>query len=276
MYFTKRDAMKFICYAVFISSLIYLNSFTLEKQIEDVYLPAEIQNQLVREIINTSTTRSEALQTLKNYALTNKFNLQLIKESKQFINQLLNQQFDLPLKVLAQGNYDDPIVKQKTLCVLQNFKPPQMHSVKKSKTNLFNAIQTQIPSSLGLFDIRNIIYMGTIKDKNYNLTAVGLGSLNYFISKLKSQEDDFYDINTFLDRFSGTIKVFIDSFKKNVYLTPEQSEILDLMMKTGIKIFGKDFSNKMPELLEQARITGNQEIIDYLKMISYMENIAQD
>ena len=92
----------------------------VEKQYNISVLTPEIQYQFMEQLVNTARTRTEALENLYNYALTQKMSADLVQQNKKYLQTLLDQKFEL--YKFAFGDYSDTALKQKALSILEDEK----------------------------------------------------------------------------------------------------------------------------------------------------------
>ncbi|MFZ5954412.1 MAG: hypothetical protein ACOYT8_04940 [Candidatus Dependentiae bacterium] len=271
-------------YYLLLGSLIVMDVSTMEKNLlKFTDLPYELQTtEIIKQILNTSSTRDEALTLLSNYAQVNKAIAHYIKENKESIKKILNQKFDLSLTALASGNYDNPNIQQKTLRIL---KEALVHFAKipdaKGQINsLINSIKNQ-KQTITKQDLKNYLSLFNVSTSNEGIlckseevSAIILGALNNFFINNRF---------TFTNKIGNELlKVFYlgieDEYK--IYLGVENTsntQILALIIDTVQKIFGSNFINNQPlefswsldrkTLREWIKDSGNQEAIKYLEKL---------
>jgi len=230
-------------------------------------LPPDIQvNEIVKQLLNVSSTRDQALTLLSNYARVNKTIAEYVKNNKDTIKKILDQKFGLSLTALASGNYDDPQIKAEALRVLQNtileFRGKEFED---TINEIVPLLQTAIENSeqqITRLDSFQTLLLISIKEQKYNLAAVILGVLDNFFS---TNRLTYSNINKYY--FINIIKGTISLFGTNKLVT----EILILTINKAIKIFGPQFINKKTgneTLLEYVRKSKNKDAIKYFETIN--------
>ncbi|MFZ5954652.1 MAG: hypothetical protein ACOYT8_06175 [Candidatus Dependentiae bacterium] len=258
--------MKLIYYLLIFGSLLSNNCiFTMEKEIPT--LPSEIQIQeIVKQILNTSTTRAEAINTLNNYALTNKSIRQYIQAKKQDLNKLLKQRFGLSLEELASADYKNPTIKEETLRLLQEYESTTNHlGLKRVLENLIDSVKKERVTT-NFMGLNNFILRPVINTKKYPLIAAVLGA----IKNLGDASHEDTPLNK--AEYTQTLKYFISQFKNNKPVDDSVRKILNLFVSVGNEIFGNDFINEWQlstdfpgSVIEYAQTINNPTIVKYLK-----------
>lgn len=225
-------------------------------------LPTDIQtSELIKQLLEVSTTRDQALSLLSNYVRVNKTIAQYVKTNKNEIQKLLDKKFGLSLTALASGDYTNPSIKSEALYLLERspLTDAIAHAIKNPQAAIANATIVEATDELRLM----------IKNKQFNVVAAILGALNNFYSTNRL----VFDVTngfTLWDEF----KKYMNDFGQD----KEKTVILGLLMQTIIKIFGTSFVNntKRPAhaystdqrtLLEWARASRNKQVIEYLERI---------
>lgn len=233
-------------------------------------LPSDIQtSEIVKQILNISNTRDEALTVLSNYARVNKAIADYIKINKEALQKLLDQKFGLSLTVLASGNYNDPKIKAESLRVLEEGLK-QMPAVRDHINELIYAIKNKnkIIWDNDLASYLEILCTASLSEK-YEIFAATLGTLNNFFNNTRF---------TFTDEIGHQLLYLvtfnINAFGKDKTLT----QISTLIINMVIKIFGPGFVSNTKigkskygikkTVLDWAKDTGNKEAINYLEKIN--------
>lgn len=225
-------------------------------------LPTDIQtSELIKQLLEVSTTRDQALSLLSNYVRVNKTIAQYVKTNKNEIQKLLDKKFGLSLTALASGDYTNPSIKSEALYLLERspLTDAIANAIKNPQAAIANATIVEATDAL----------RPMIKYKQFNVVAAILGALN-----------NFYSTNRLVFDLSNGFTLW-DEFKKNMNdfgQDKDKTVILTLLMQTIIKLFGTSFVNntKRPAnaystdqrtLLEWARESRNKQVIEYLERI---------
>jgi hypothetical protein len=241
----------------------------MEKNIAS--LPTEIKTQeIVKQIINSSISRDEALSTISNYSKVDTDLYRYIKNNTVALRQLLDQKFGLSLTTLASGEYGNPHIKQETLVILQNEyqKSGKRLGVKvmldglvdlvngKTNTRSFNQLNN-------IFEGLSEFFENVITTKNYGFLAVILGALKNL--------NQFFNFNTVLNKteYANILNFYASQFKNNKSINAIEKQILILLVATGKQLFGKNF---LLENLKTTTFTGS--VIDYVKKINNSQLIS--
>lgn len=235
----------------------------MEKNIPS--LPTEIKTEeIVRQIINSSRSRDEALTNISNYATVDTTLFRYIKNNKIELSKLLDQKFGLSFATLATGDYNNPVIKRETLAILQNEyqKIGKKLGVKLMLDGLVDMINGKT-NTRSFYELNNILvglkdfFENLFNTKDYAFIAVIIGAIKNL--------NAYFNFNTSSNKteYLALVNSYISQFKNNKPINPSEKQILNLLISTGIQIFGKNF------LLENHRtavFTGS--INDYAKKIN--------
>lgn len=243
-------------------------------------LPSELQtSEIVKQLVNISTTRDQALTLLSNYARVNKAIAVYVKTNRIKLQKILDQKFGLSLTTLASGNYDDPKIKTESLEILQNAilfldtkgSIIEIQPAEVTVNLLIRVIEGNEQVTPGRLNKFIKLLKISLAEKQYPLSAVILGALdNIYTSKT-----DIFSNSETRNKFFDVIGLNIKSFGTNKLVT----QILKLAINKAIKIYGPSLVNTSgvfeyegsrvtsKTLLEWAKLYGNQEAIKYFESI---------
>lgn len=244
--------MKLLHSLIIAGSLFAMITYTLENGSREIpSLPSEIlTTELIKKIINVSGTRNEAQRALNNYALVKKANSEYIKKNQSVIKGLLDKRFTLTLNDFASGNWSNQNIKEQSIKILQG--PTmyiQLEYLKNTVTNLIEAIKTNtnIPSN----DFVNyaVLLNNAVEVINFQFAAIILGAINKFSSNFALTND------IAARNFFEQIIFYAISYYSQHQQLIEPRQMIQLLLKTGKKLFGQEFNiteiiNKSRELIE--------------------------
>ncbi|BDC34179.1 hypothetical protein Noda2021_01370 [Candidatus Dependentiae bacterium Noda2021] len=244
----------------------------VEKQYNNLTkLPPEIQYQIMEQLVNTARTRTEALQNVYNYALTQKMSADLMQQSKKYLQSLLDQKFGL--YKFAFGDYSDPALKQKALSILEDEKkqapfwaPGMSDRAKMAIADIKSGVKEIDSSKLESY----LTLLGTaLDDKKPILAMISLHFINQFNGTV--------DVATH-DRLSSVEKA-IDNIKKDP-TNKDNYYVFDALIKIARNIFPKEYllnkriirpfsDNSKYTIFEYSQKSGIPEVVDYLRNLGF-------
>lgn len=235
-------------------------------------LPAEMQvNEVVKQLLNVSNNRDQALTLLSNYAQVNKAIGNYIKNNKVAIQRLLDQKFGLSLIALASGDYDNPLIKDESITILKQAATNSSYYDSAPYLLNFAGYITGSRINPGIAPTAELSILSRWLGYNYpdkfKVVAVMLGVLNNTFNNNTAVFGEA-EKNTFID----LLKEYIGSMGQDKNYT----QIVKLLINTALKIFGPQFINKEKgyyfpmtgTLLEHVRNSRNKEAINYLEKIN--------
>lgn len=250
----------------------------VEKQYTNIpELPPEIQYQIVQQIVNTARTRTEALKDLYNYAITNKMSADIVKESKKYLQSLLDQKF--VLYKLAFSDYHDPVINKTVLDILEREKLTTRYPGPLNRFNM--AISDIKHTSKEITSLSEYFYMleNAISDKKTVLAIIVLRFINQFKGTLDKNK-----LETINRLFGDTVKHAIDNIR-NDPTNSNHFQVFDALIKTARRILPQEYlmytrpiSIYVPHngrnwqdysIFEYAQCSGTQETTDYLRGLGF-------
>lgn len=235
-------------------------------------LPAEMQvNEVVKQLLNVSNNRDQALTLLSNYAQVNKAIGNYVKNNKVAIQRLLDQKFGLSLISLASGDYDNPQIKEESIAILkQAALDPTYQKWAVYLLNFAGYITTgQRNPALTPDKELDMLkrWLGFNYPEKFKVVAVMLGVLNNTFNN---------NTSIFGEAEENTIIDILKDYIRNMGQDKNYTQMLKLIINTAIKIFGPEFINKEKgyyfpmtgTLLEDVRNSKNQDAIKYLETIN--------
>ncbi|MFZ5954579.1 MAG: hypothetical protein ACOYT8_05785 [Candidatus Dependentiae bacterium] len=235
-------------------------------------LPSDVQTtEIVKQLLNVSSNRDQALTLLSNYAQVNKAIGNYVKNNKATIQRLLDEKFGLSLIELASGNYDNPQIKDESISILkQAALTPSYEKWAGYLLNFAGYITTgqRNPAITPYAELDMLKrWLGFNYPDKFKVVAVMLGVLNNTFNNNRAAFGEAEE-NTIID----ILKDYIGSMGQDKNYT----QIVKLIINTAVKIFGPQFINKekgfyFPQtgtLLESVRKSTNKEAIKYLETIN--------
>lgn len=216
------------------------------------------------QIIATSDTRSEAFETLLNFARTDKALLKYLtnKNNIKEIESILDIKFELDN--LATGMYEDSNIQKKTLEILTNALKNNSYSSEKNQQalKLLNGkVETTAQKfNFGYLHLLIALMNDALELKDYKLAAVILGALNKYgidaYSKIpEDKRKNSFAFNWDIDKLTQSTKNFISKLPES--LTIPQIQILNLLYVIGSDVYEDKFTNAMNKIVQE---TNNQDV----------------
>lgn len=237
-------------------------------------LPSDVQTmEIVKQLLNVSSNRDQALTLLSNYAQVNKAIGNYVKNNKVELQKLLDEKFGLSLIELASGDYDNPQIKTESRRILGHFILADSFKYDEWKAYIFDVAEyiktgqgNLATPPLGEIKALSKILRLSYLDK-FKVAAVLLGVLNYTFNNNKAVFGE--------DEENGFVDLLKD-FIRHMCTDKNYTQMAKLIINTAVKIFGPQFINKkvgtyFPQtgtLLNQVRNSKNQEAIKYLETIN--------
>lgn len=143
-------------------------------------LPYELQTQeIIKNIINTATSRQQAMLSLSNYRLVNKAIAQYIDKNREIILNSLAERF--AFETLASGAFNTSDVKKRTMAVLEEARKYKFMQVDPARDmiNLIHNNNTITAQNINSF---MALLKRSVTEKNFLLSAAIIGALRYFVN----------------------------------------------------------------------------------------------
>lgn len=263
-----HNMKKLYCLLIVISVFITIHIFPAEKDMSlTTILPSDIVKELVIQIIATSDTRSEAFETLINFARTDKVLLSYLtnKNNIKEIESFLDIKFELD--TLATGIYEDSIIQKKTLEIVTSALKNNLYSEEIQQQTLqllSDKVKNKAPS-LKLELILTIINLlnNAIEIKDYKLAAVLLGVINRYARDAYDVIPEDKRLNSFalnldIDNLIFVTKNFISKLPES--LTIAQIQILNLLYVIGSYVYEDKFTDAINKMVQE---TNNSDVKKY-------------
>lgn len=241
-------------------------------------LPYDVQtSEIIKQLLNISNNRDQALTLLSNYARANKKIADFVKNNKVEIQRLLNEKFGVSLTALASGDYDNPQIKDESIKILlayadkfrdSEWKQYILNLTQYIKTGERNLAITPINEINALIKLIKSFDIRSFDLAKFDVAAVLLGVLNYTFNTNKAVFGKA-DENAFVD----SLKFFTVHMGSNKNYT----QIIKLIINTAVKIFGPQVIDKefgiyfyftKTTLLNYVKQFNNLEAIKYLETIN--------
>jgi hypothetical protein len=194
-------------------------------------LPYELQTQeIVKQIINTATSRQQAMLSLNNYRHVNKAIAQYIDKNQQLLKNILYERF--ALETLASGAFNNSDVKKRSIAILEEARKYKFMQIDPARDiiNLINSKDRITSQNINSFIA---LLKRSIKEKNFLLSAAIIGALRYFVNTKRLVFDPYIK-----NHFVQVLETVADMGLHSKNGTAQIRELYDIINTFATKEFG--------------------------------------